>query len=85
MKCAKCSGTLQAVKAKNIEVDQCTSCGGIWFDLFELERMDNPQGPATWLLENIRIDIGLDIDYGDLIDCPRCEGSRLIRQQYPKD
>ena len=69
-----------------VKVDACQdSCGGIWFDLFELEKMDQPDESAAWLLENMRIDIGLEIDLAKPVGCPRCEGVALMRQQYSKN
>ena len=37
MKCPKCSSEMKIIKYDYVQVDKCTSCGGIWFDLMERE------------------------------------------------
>ena len=37
MNCPKCEQALSAKEVRGIEVDQCPSCRGIWFDDSELE------------------------------------------------
>jgi Zn finger protein HypA/HybF involved in hydrogenase expression len=37
MKCPKCGMNLVEIDYKNIKVDKCTSCEGIWLDAGELE------------------------------------------------
>ena len=54
----------------------------IWFDLFELEKMDQPDESAGCLLDNMRIDISLSVDYEKTIDCPRCAGITMMRKPY---
>jgi Zn-finger nucleic acid-binding protein len=39
MKCVKCEGKLVQVRVDDVDVDQCDTCGGIWFDAHELERL----------------------------------------------
>lgn len=86
MNCPRCSRDLQPVKAAGVTVDLCQDgCGGIWFDLFELEKMDQPDESAGWLLDNVRIDPSLDIDLEKAINCPRCNGITLMHQKYRED
>jgi NADH pyrophosphatase NudC (nudix superfamily) len=37
MCCPKCGGKMAEKKLENVMVDQCTACGGIYFDAGELE------------------------------------------------
>jgi Zn-finger nucleic acid-binding protein len=69
MRCPKCGSLLQAQQIGEVEVDQCTSCHGIWLDLGELplllDRPAVPRGngrvaPVIW-----------DTVSGS---CPRCGG-----------
>lgn len=39
MKCPKCGFDLHTVALKDVEVDQCSHCGGFWLDANELERL----------------------------------------------
>jgi uncharacterized protein len=71
------------VTTGGVEVDVCQDgCGGVWFDLFELEKMDQPDESAKWLLENIRVDLEAGGDPDAPIRCPKCEGITLMRQKY---
>ena len=47
MKCPRCENELELVNQSGVEVDACRrGCGGIWFDAFELEKMDQPDESA---------------------------------------
>ena len=39
MRCPKCGAELVAVQYREVEVDKCTGCDGIWLDCGELERL----------------------------------------------
>ncbi len=39
MKCPKCSVTLLMTEKKDIEIDYCPECRGIWLDRGELEKL----------------------------------------------
>ena len=86
MKCPRCEHDLEAVNQADMVVDTCRSgCGGIWFDAFELEKMDQPDESAGWLLEEMPVDLSVAVDLEKRIDCPKCEGVKLMRQPYPND
>ena len=40
MKCPRCGDGLACVRVGTLESDVCHSCAGIWFDRFELSRVD---------------------------------------------
>jgi len=82
MNCVKCDGQLRKVVIGEIEVDQCDSCAGIWFDLGELEK----------ILESESIDkLRKEIDNKEGHDekrgtCPRCGGTgNMVRVTSMKD
>lgn len=88
MKCPRCGRELTQIRLGRAEVDACQGgCGGIWFDAFELEKLDEPDESAGHLLDDMRVDIsaldGIDLD--GRVNCPRCEGVTLMRQSYPHD
>ena len=70
MNCPKCNALLEKVEYQTIEVDRCTSCRGIWFDMLEAEQLKAIKGSE-------KIDIG-DPKEGkrynrvEAINCPRC-------------
>jgi hypothetical protein len=38
-RCPKCGAPLVVVHYRNVEIDKCSRCGGIWLDMGELERL----------------------------------------------
>lgn len=39
MKCPKCGMDLSSIELHGVKVDQCPSCGGVFFDAGEVEQM----------------------------------------------
>ena len=39
MKCPKCGGNLNEVVFRGIRIDRCSTCGGVWLDNGELEKL----------------------------------------------
>jgi len=74
MKCPACDNTLTALKAGTITIDVCEGgCGGMWFDNFELKKINDPtEIDATALLRFDRDDLRL-IDYEKRRRCPKCD------------
>lgn len=75
MRCPKCESEFETFTYENVEVDRCTSCGGIWFDALEKENLMLIQGAE-------RIDIGdkrVGKKYNEMqdINCPKCEVKML--------
>ncbi|MCC6907536.1 MAG: zf-TFIIB domain-containing protein [Phycisphaerales bacterium] len=83
MNCPKCNAAMEAVNFEDIEVDRCTSCGGLWFDLREHEELKQRRGSET-------IDTGeraagrAGNATGD-ITCPRCRAHmiRMVDHDQP--
>ncbi len=70
MNCPKCNSKMEKVEYNAIEVDRCTNCKGIWFDMLEAEQLKEMRGSE-------KIDIG-DPEIGekynkiDKVNCPKC-------------
>jgi Zn-finger nucleic acid-binding protein len=76
MRCPKCSAAMDKVQYESIEVDRCTDCKGIWFDMLEQEHLKAIEGS-----EEIDIgdpEVGKQTNIVDQITCPVCK-SRMIR------
>jgi uncharacterized protein len=74
MKCPVCESSLTAVQAGSVAVDVCLGgCGGIWFDNFELQKLDDPQELAGQMLVNLKKRADLQIDPTQRRKCPRCD------------
>src|SRR6266571_2175438 len=54
MQCPACGNTMTDVKTGDITVDACKGgCGGLWFDHFELRKVEQPAQSAGESLLNI--------------------------------
>ena len=83
MKCPACFNELTQVQVGRLIVDACDGgCGGIWFDAFELEHVDEEGEVAGEPLLHINRDERVVVDAARKRDCPRCEGIRLHRHFF---
>src|SRR2546425_4366458 len=83
MKCPACFNELKSLQVGNLVVDACQGgCGGIWFDAFELQRVDEEQEEAGERLVNIQCDERIRVDPTRKRECPRCEGIKLQRHFF---
>jgi len=83
MKCPACANKLTPLPVCNLIVDVCHGgCGGIWFDAFELQRVDEEHEAAGEPLLNIRHDPRLVVDKSRKRECPRCPGVKLRRHFF---
>lgn len=76
MECPKCDSDMEKVTVEAIEVDRCTKCRGLWFDMLEHEHLK-----AIKDSESIDIGeaaLGKEYDKIERIDCPVCH-SQMIR------
>jgi Pyruvate/2-oxoacid:ferredoxin oxidoreductase delta subunit len=39
MRCPKCGMELQSIKFRDVEIDRCYGCGGVWLDDGELDKI----------------------------------------------
>ena len=75
MQCPKCKANFETITYDEIEVDRCTECKGVWFDVMEKEDLTRIQGSDS-------IDIG-DEHVGEKynhmreINCPKCDVKML--------
>ena len=83
MKCPACFNDLAEVQVGSLVVDVCQGgCGGIWFDAFELQRVDEDKEVAGERLLNIQRDERIQVDPTRKRDCPRCAGVKLKRHFF---
>ncbi len=71
MDCPKCQANMEPASFKDVEVDRCTSCGGIWFDLLEHEDLKKLKG-AEKVIDTGNAEKGTEMDKVRGIDCPKC-------------
>ncbi len=83
MECTVCGNSLKEIDVGNIKVDVCEDgCGGIWFDRFELEKVDEPHESEGELLLHIRRGEGVEVDMEKRRNCPRCRDTIMMRHFF---
>ena len=83
MKCPACFNDLSTLHVGSLAVDVCQGgCGGIWFDGFELQRVDEPQEEAGQQLVNVQRDPRIAVDTMRKRQCPRCPDMKLMRHFF---
>jgi uncharacterized protein len=83
MKCPACSNPLTEKTLGNLTVDVCHGgCGGVWFDAFELKRVDDERETTGEALLHIDRDVNLQIDPSRKRECPRCPDMKLKRHLF---
>jgi Zn-finger nucleic acid-binding protein len=75
MNCPKCDHAMEKVQYGGIEVDRCTECKGLWFDMLEAEHLKAIKGSEA-------IDVGdpktgKKYDKVDRVKCPVCSGPMI--------
>jgi Zn-finger nucleic acid-binding protein len=83
MKCLKCEGDLVLVRVGEVEVDQCDTCHGIWFDSGELAKLVGKRDVEAL---RSRAEAARDAEQKRRADdekraaCPRCKGEGKLVQ-----
>ena len=80
MKCPACGNAMKETQVNDIKVDVCEGgCGGIWFDWFELKKVDEPnEAPGNDLLGVSRNE-SVVVDHEVQRTCPKCDGQIMWR------
>jgi Zn-finger nucleic acid-binding protein len=83
MKCPACYNELTQKQVGSVSVDVCEGgCGGIWFDAFELQRVDDEEEQAGDHLLEIDRDARINVDPTRKRHCPRCPDIKLQRHFF---
>lgn len=83
MKCPACGNVLTAYPAGPIKVDVCAAhCGGIWFDAFELPRVDEMREAVAEGLLKLAPKEELKLDSDQKRRCPKCDGVMMMRHYF---
>jgi len=83
MKCPACHNELSQLQVGSLIVDVCDGgCAGVWFDAFELQRVDEQEEEAGERLIEFRCDPRIVVDASRKRDCPRCPGIKLHRHFF---
>jgi len=83
MKCPACFNELNQMTVGPLTVEVCRGgCGGIWFDAFELQKVDEPQESVGEWLINVERDPSLRVDSTRKRSCPKCAEIKLKRHYF---
>ena len=82
MNCPACGNVLGHLVAGNVALDVCRSgCGGVWFDNFELKRIDETASAA---LTSLWRDPAMHVDPKKKRSCPKCETQAMFRRFFSR-
>jgi len=80
MKCPACDRGLTEEAVGGITVDVCRGgCGGIWFDRFEFDKVDEAHEGAGEALLDVERDPNVQVDPEARRSCPKCDGTVMRR------
>jgi Zn-finger nucleic acid-binding protein len=83
MICPACDRELKTMTAGPITVDVCVNgCAGIWFDHFELEKVDEQSESAGTALLEIPGDPSLSVDLARRRSCPKCGTTEVMTRHF---
>ena len=83
MECPACGRELAEMKVGDITVDVCKGgCGGIWFDRFELQKVDDADESAGEGLLDIERDESVVVDPDATRMCPRCDETAMMKHFF---
>jgi len=67
----------------DVKLDVCRGgCGGVWFDRWELQKLDEPHEEASEKLLNMERDESIRIEVEQRRKCPRCDDVVLMRHYF---
>lgn len=84
MICPACNTQLSEVSIENIKLDVCKDgCGGIWFDRFELQKMDEPHEFTNEnILEVLSVESSKKHEQSGKRNCPKCQDIKMMQHFY---
>ena len=83
MICPACANEMTAMAAGDITVDVCMGgCGGIWFDMLELRRLDETTEARGDALAKLVVDAPVKPDSSRKHGCPKCGDVVMMRHFY---
>lgn len=83
MECPKCNSDMETITYEKIQVDRCTNCKGIWFDMLEHEHLKAIENSESIDIGEPKV--GKEYNKIDKIDCPVChtEMIRMVDREQP--
>ena len=83
MRCPVCANELSTKTVGGITVDVCEGgCAGIWFDRYELMKVDESHEAAGTELLDLQRAADLRVDHSKRISCPKCAGGVVMMRHF---
>lgn len=83
LKCPRTSAPLKEINVDGIKVDISEKCGGVWFDIYELKKVDEANESAgEKLIEILKAFEVKNIDLTPRIKCLKCLDVVMYRHFY---
>ncbi|HEB93240.1 MAG TPA: hypothetical protein ENI94_07195 [Gammaproteobacteria bacterium] len=83
MKCPRTRKLLKPIKVAGIDLDISEGCGGIWFDNFELDKLNQSSiAMGEVLIEHLREYHNPLVDVNKRLNCPRDTDVIMMRRFY---
>lgn len=82
--CPTCGNELVPIAIEEIELDVCKDgCGGIWFDRFELQKLDEQHEFSDAHLEDVLcVESPATFDGSVKRGCPKCDGITMMQHFF---
>lgn len=82
MNCPACASSLEALNVDGLVVDVCRAgCGGVWFDNFELRRVDALDVELGTALAHLEFN-PYAIVLTEKRPCPKCAGVTMLQHKF---
>ncbi len=72
MICPKCKAEMETFSFKEINIERCTGCKGMWFHPAELKELRSDSFMADYVIDEGKARIGRKFDKVRDIQCPEC-------------
>jgi Zn-finger nucleic acid-binding protein len=83
MNCPACGHALTTETFGGVAVDACAGgCGGVWFDHFELRKLDEPTESAGEALLDVPRDAAIHVDPSKRYLCPKCTDGVVMMRHF---
>ena len=84
MKCPRCKVAMEQVTEDGVTLDVCKdSCGGIWFDNYELKKLDEAHEVSEEFYNKIAPSDSVgSVNVDDRLDCLKCDDTVMMRNFF---
>ena len=73
MNCPKCCAEMETVNFKEMTLNRCTGCHGLWFHPEVLKQLREDTWMADYILDDGKVKVGRQYNEVRDITCPECD------------